>query len=124
MTITQPHHDGAFPPAVADAVHVALVKTFAAICGEEPVPQANGSLACSSACVAGIISFIGDVFWSLSWVLAEDTAPSVVHKFVGMDIPFRGADMGDAVGELVNVLAGEVVAQVRFPRPPGSHARR
>jgi CheY-specific phosphatase CheX len=116
MTTTDSQRDASFPPAVADAVHSALTKTFADICGEKPVPQADGSLAGSGACVAGIISFIGDVSWSLSWVLAEDTAPAVVHKFAGMDIPFYGADMGDAVGELVNVLAGEVVAQLEQRR--------
>lgn len=112
MTMTDSHGDGAFPPVIADAVHLALAKTFAAICGEEPVAQAESPAAGSCACVAGIISFVGDVSWSLSWMLAEDTAPAVVHKFVGLEIPFHDADMGDAVGELVNVLAGKVVAQL------------
>ncbi len=34
------------------------------------------------------------------------------RKFTGFDVPFDCADMGDVVGELTNVLAGEVVAQL------------
>ncbi len=112
MVITDSHHDAAISPAVIDGVKQALETTFATICGEKPVERAHGRPIGSGSYIAGIISFFGDVPWSLSWMLPPDTAPAVMLKFVGMEIAFNDADMGDAVGELVNVLAGEVIAQL------------
>ena len=40
------------------------------------------------------------------------TITAIVRKFAGFDIPFDSADMGDAIGELVNVLAGDIVARL------------
>lgn len=99
---------------VSEAVHAALESTFAAICGEKP-RRCEGDVTPTS-CVAGIISFTGDVTWSLSWVLAHDSAPALVQKFTGFEIPFDSPDMGDAVAELVNVLAGDVVVQMEKRR--------
>src|SRR5262249_54146675 len=62
------------------------------------------------------ISFMGDVFWSLTWVLSKDAAPALAQKMTGMDIPFESPDMGDVAGELMNVLAGEVVLQLERRR--------
>src|SRR5262249_47299656 len=63
-------------------------------------------------CVAGIISFFGDMPWTLTWVLTDKSAPALAQKFAGFEIPFDSKDMGDMAGELVNVLAGEIVAQL------------
>ena len=116
MAVVNSQTDTGFPPAVADAVKQAIDVTLAAICGEKPVLQTGGEPPGCCACVAAIISFIGDVSWSLSWALNEDTAPALINKFVGFEIPFDSPDMGDAVGELVNVLAGDVVAQLEKRR--------
>ena len=112
MTSLDSHPETAFPPAIAAAVKLAMEKTFEAICAEKPIPQAHRRQVGSCPCVAGIISFLGDASWSLSWVLTHHAAPAIVRKFVGYEIPFDHPDMGDAVGELVNILAGEVVAQL------------
>jgi CheY-specific phosphatase CheX len=112
MVIADSHPDVAISPAITDGVKQALEKTFATICGEKPIERVNGQPIGSGPYVVGIISFFGDVPWSLSWILHQDTAPAVMQKFVGMEIAFDDPDMGDAVGELVNVLAGDVVAQL------------
>jgi CheY-specific phosphatase CheX len=113
MTVSGSNGEGVFPPTIADAVKIAVENTFSAICGEKPTHQANGQQVCNGPCVAGIISFIGGMpRMSLTLVLTQDTAPALAHKFTGMEIPFDTPEMGDAVGELVNVLAGEVVAQL------------
>ena len=111
MTATEASPDTTFPPVVADAVWAAVEQTYSAIAGEKPSRQPNEThSACP--CVAGIISFLGQSPWTLSWFLTKDAAPAIAQKFTGMDIPFDSGDMGDVVGELVNVLAGEVVAQL------------
>ncbi|MCU0702473.1 MAG: chemotaxis protein CheX [Fimbriiglobus sp.] len=110
MPPPDPNADG-FPPAFAEAVKAAVENTFKAIAGEKPVPKPDVAHP-PTPCVAGIISFIGDSPWSLSWFLPSDTAPALAHKFTGLELTFDSQDMGDVAGELVNVLAGEVVAQL------------
>ena len=101
-----------FPPKIADAVRSAIAISFASIFGEEPrrIDETRSPAACAS--IVGIISFIGDSIWSLALVVPEGTAPTLAEKFAGFPIPFDAADMTDAIGELANVLAGEVIAQL------------
>jgi chemotaxis protein CheX len=105
-----------FPSAIVDAVKASIDKTYAAYCGEKPVAVTNSFDEHHGACVAGIISFIGDVPWSLTWVIAKETAPVLAKKFAGFDIAFDSSDMGDVAGELVTVLAGEIIAQLEQRR--------
>jgi CheY-specific phosphatase CheX len=102
----------AFPPRIAEAVKSAIALSFASIFGQEPQPvdEAESSKSCAS--VVGIMSFVGDFTWSLALIVPERTAPTMAEKFTGFPIPFDGPDMTDAIGELNNVLAGEVVAQL------------
>ena len=101
-----------FPPAIIDAVKESVDKTYAAYCGETPKIVNGNANSIDDTCVAGIISFFGTTPWSLSWLLTRESAPAVAKKFAGFDVPFDSADMGDLAGELVNVLAGEVIAQL------------
>lgn len=116
MAVCESPGGGAFPSVLADAVKAAVETTFTAICGEKPVHQPGIERNGHGSCVAGIISFLGDVPWSLACVLPQETAPALGQKFTGMEIPFDTPDMGDVAGELVNVLAGEVVAQLEQRR--------
>jgi CheY-specific phosphatase CheX len=116
MTAAGSNTDAAFPPIIADAVKVAVENTFAKICGEKPAYQSNGSHVSNDSCVAGIISFIGETSWSLSLILTREAAPAFAQTFTGIEIEFDTPDMGDVAAELVNVLAGEVVAQLAHRR--------
>jgi chemotaxis protein CheX len=62
--------------------------------------------------VIAIISLVGQVEWSVFIGLPKDTACGVAAKFAGFEIPFESSDMGDAVGELANILAGDVKARL------------
>jgi len=82
----------------------------ASVLGEVPshdgIKADERTLLCEG--VLGIISLVGDVEWSLVLGLPSDTAPAMTERFAGFAIPFDSDDMGDAVGELTNLLAGEV----------------
>jgi chemotaxis protein CheX len=104
--------DEGFPAIIADAAVAALENTFVVICGEKPVRDLKGMHDSRGPCVAGIISFIGELTWSLTWMLPQEIAPVLASKFTGFDIAFESSDMGEAAAELVNVLAGDVVAQL------------
>jgi CheY-specific phosphatase CheX len=62
--------------------------------------------------MVGIIAVIGDVSWSLSLAFSSETAVRIAKKFAGFEIEYDSADMADVVGELANVLAGDVVARL------------
>jgi len=76
---------------------------FGEICGLEVVP-------CSAEepVLMAMISFVGDIEWSVYIGLPQSTVVGVVSSFAGFDIPFDSDEMNDAVGELANLLAGKI----------------
>jgi len=84
------------------------------MCGLEVEPQGDGSEADISGdgAVVAVISLVGDVEWSIHLGLPRDTAIGVTSQFFGFEIPFDSDDMGDAVGELANIIAGDVKAKL------------
>ena len=61
--------------------------------------------------VSAIISFTGDFEGSVVLSFPEATACRVVSLFTGSDITEPNDDLTDAVGELVNMIAGSAKAQ-------------
>lgn len=97
---------------IADAVTASVSLTFSSIFGQAPNPEALEEHIMPCPRVASVISFFGTQPWALTLIVPEATAVSMALKFAGFDVPFDSADMGDVIGELTNVLAGEVVAQL------------
>jgi chemotaxis protein CheX len=60
--------------------------------------------------IVSVISVVGDVEWSVFLGLPCQTAEQIAERFAGFPIPFDSADMGDAMGELCNILVGQVKA--------------
>lgn len=58
--------------------------------------------------IISVISVMGGVEWSVFLGLPKSTAVAIAEGFAGFPIPFDSEDMGDAVGELTNILAGNV----------------
>jgi chemotaxis protein CheX len=112
MTTLHQHDAAAFPAAIADGVRAAVQATFTAICGGPLTPLAEQPPAAAGPAIVGIISFLGRINWSFSLGLPEGTASALATKFAGFEIPFDSADMCDVVGELANVVAGDIVAQL------------
>jgi chemotaxis protein CheX len=108
------HPAGVIPPVIVEAVTASVEKLHATFFSEQPILTGHGSTDHDHPCIASIISFLGEIPWSLTWILPTDTAPMVAKKFTGFEIPFESSDMGDLVGELINVFAGEVVVQLEL----------
>jgi len=70
--------------------------------GKEPLGSA---LRCEG--IIGCISLVGDIDWSLVLSLPRPTATALAEGFAGFAVPFDGPDMGDAIGEVANLVAGE-----------------
>ncbi len=58
--------------------------------------------------VAAVISLVGDLEWSLWLEFPRQTAMGVARAFAGIEVPFESDEMGDATGELLNMIAGDV----------------
>ena len=91
-----------------DIVPRAVTDIFSASCQLElkvvpPDPDIN-----HNGIVIAVISLMGDVDWSVLLGLPRKTATAVAEKFSGFEIPYDSEDMGDAVGELTNIFAGQV----------------
>jgi chemotaxis protein CheX len=101
--------DAQVPQVVVNAVQAALQTTYRKFCGDDPQISLQNHVDLNSDCVAGIISFLGKNSISVAWVLDRESAPALAEKFARFAIPFDSVEMGDVAGELVNVLAGDIV---------------
>jgi CheY-specific phosphatase CheX len=90
----------------------ATAGSFAMICGDEPEWHVEGAAAQSYDGIVAVISIVGDVAWVVMLCLPRDTANAIARRFAGYDIAFDSPDMGDAVGEMVNVIAGDLLARL------------
>lgn len=95
------------------SVKQAVLTTFTSICEAEPVFQSEANNEITFDGVVGIISIVGQTkSWSLMIGFPPDSARNIAQKFAGFEIEYDSDDMGDVIGELVNVLAGDVVARL------------
>lgn len=88
------------------------ISTFGAFCGSEPSYDGSDHIPDEAASVQGIIAMVGDLSWSVTLGFPPETATALALKFAGFEIPFESEDMTDVVGELANVLAGDLVARL------------
>lgn len=107
-----PARPGVLPEAAEVAVRAAVHGFFGTHLGLDPAEVVGEPWDGHPAAVTAVISFFGDPVFSVMLGLPEATATAVAGKFCGFEVPFDGPDMGDLVGELVNVMAGEVVARL------------
>lgn len=61
--------------------------------------------------VSGIIGLSGDVVGAIVLSFPMATAEQVVSTFIGMEIDQNHEDFADAIGELVNMIAGNAKAK-------------
>lgn len=93
------------------SVRFGVLDTFQTICGtvdacqELPYQEYHDGL-------IGMISFAGDFAWSLELRLSEISAVEVTRVFTGMEIASDSEDMGGAIAELINIIAGPICAQL------------
>ncbi len=97
----------------AACIREAAVSTFSMICGEDPDYLGVVADHDDGDRIIGIMSLVGAQPLSVMISLPRDTAVALSEVFAGFEIDFDSADMGDVVGELVNVFAGAAVAQLQ-----------
>lgn len=94
-----------------ECVQEAAVNIFNTTCRLTVTPQDESQVGNSDVVIA-IISLVGQIEWSVFIGLPRATACACAARFAGFEIPFESSDMGDAVGELANIIAGDVKARL------------
>jgi len=69
---------------------------------EEPFSASSGNL------VISMISIFGEINWTISIGYEDTAAVGVASRLASTDIPFDSEDLGDAIGEITNMVAGEI----------------
>lgn len=101
-TSTTLEHAAMVPQAAKDI--------FNATCGVEVQEVDDSADLGHDGVIVALISLVGDVDWAVFLGLPRDTAVAAAGKFAGFEIPFDSEDMGDAIGELTNIFAGQIKA--------------
>ncbi len=99
------------PAILTDVTSRAIIQTFEKMIGETSVSSIETEIAEVEGIVA-LISFVGDLTWSLAMRFPQQTAVNLAHKFAGFEIEYESADMGDVAGEFANVLAGVICGEL------------
>lgn len=111
MTELLPAAGMSFPPVIGAAVRDAATDFFRPTCGLKYQEQSEDAKDESSG-IMSTISFLGDPSWTFSLVLPDHAASAVARAFAGYEIPIDSLDMGDVIGEVVNVIAGGICARL------------
>jgi len=101
------------PEEINDVVKQSVINTFENISGDAPdCIDMNGETEPLNGIIGNIAVFNTEHTLSLMLAIPKETALNLSEIFIGMQIPFESDDMGDLVGEVSNILAGEVAANI------------
>lgn len=101
------------PAEIIGLVKESVINTFASIIGSEPnYVEQNGQAKSLNGIIGNIAVFNQQHTLSLMIVIPRETALKLSEVFIGVEIPFESDDMGDLVGEISNILAGDVAANI------------
>lgn len=101
------------PKELVEKVKESVLNTFESMLGEELeyVEHSNGD-GLLNGIIGNITVFNSDHTITLMLAIPKDAALFFSEVFIGMELPFESDDMGDLVGEISNILAGDVAANV------------
>lgn len=100
------------PGVITDCVSDSVASIFNTIFGVVPQYDGDDDGRQIGDGVVGVISFVGDASWILMLALPKDSAEALAEKFCGFEVEYDSPDMGDVIGELANVMAGDIVARM------------
>lgn len=101
------------PKPLVDSVVECVKNTIESIVGDQPEyieSDDNGSP--MNGIIGNIAVFNTEHTLSMMIAIPKETALSLSEVFCGVELPFDSDDMGDLVGEISNILAGDVAASI------------
>jgi CheY-specific phosphatase CheX len=101
------------PAEITGLVKESVINTFASIIGSKPdYLEQSEETSSLNGVIGNIAVFNQHHTLSLMIVIPRETALKLSELFIGVEIPFESDDMGDLVGEISNILAGDVAANI------------
>ncbi len=89
---------------VAHGLQIVLEGTY----GLRLTPTSPPAAETSADLVFGMITILGDIQWSVVLGFEAMSAAGVASALAGYEIPFESADLGDAIGEVTNIIGGQI----------------
>jgi CheY-like chemotaxis protein/CheY-specific phosphatase CheX len=102
-----PEKSGQWSVPHGDAASLALETVLEQTTGMKIQPVLDAIQFDQGDVVFANITIMGQVQWSLVLGFEGQTASQISSKFAGFEIPFESPDLGDAIGEVANLAAGE-----------------
>lgn len=96
---------------LVECIREGFLSTFAMIQGCELTYMGYSHTRSSFDGIIGTVSMVGDIAWSVMLCIPRSTAIALTPKFAGFHIDYDDPDMGDVVGELANVVGGDILAR-------------
>lgn len=110
MSIPKYSNEAVLPDELIDCVKVSITSVFEKSFGDTPSFQNDKQETRSlGEGIVGIISYTGDITWIMMMSFPKDCAVGLFARFAGFEVDYDSPDMGDVVGEMANILAGNVV---------------
>jgi chemotaxis protein CheX len=103
-----PERGGPWTLPYGDCVGTAMQDIIGKIGGVQLVPSEDNTTMMSGNVVITMVSIFGDIHWTISMAFDEQAAVGVSSRLAGIEIPFDSVDLGDAMGEVTNMVAGEI----------------
>jgi CheY-specific phosphatase CheX len=100
------------PDEITDSVRQSVIDIFTSMCGFQPEFLKICEQKREFSGFIGSIAFFGDMDLLLFLGLTYDTSSSMARRFTGFDIALESDAMDDVVGEMANIIAGDVVARL------------
>ncbi len=107
-----PSREGESAVPHGEVVPLSFQQMLLQAAGVETQPAADEQAVRHGPIVFGSIAILGDIEWSVVLGFEQQAVEGLAEKFVGMPIPPDSPDMGDAVAEFVNIVAGEIKRQL------------
>jgi len=101
------------PVEIVSKVKESVINTIGSMIGAEVeyVDETNGDGPLNGI-IGNITVFNSEHTLSLMLAIPKEAAIHFSKVFIGMELPFESDDMGDLIGEISNILAGDVAANV------------
>ncbi len=100
------------PVEMKDCVKQSVIDIFTSMCGFQPEFQRSSEREYAFDGFIGAIAFFGDLEWLLFLGLPYDSSRGMATRFAGFEIDLQSDDMDDVVGEMANIIAGDIVARM------------
>lgn len=113
MSIFQYSNEAAVSEELVTCVKVSVLSVFHKSFGDAPSFQSDdeGTQKIGDG-IVGIISYTGDLTWIMTMSFPKDCAAGLFAKFAGFELDYESPDMGDVVGEMANILAGNIIGRL------------